>query len=165
MKCPNCKTEMDTISVAGAEIDYCSKCNGYWLDEKELDTLQDARDLEMRWMDIDPWADSSKISTVRSNKECPRCRMGLHEVTYKDSDIKLDACKLCKGVWLDSGELDNILSYVKWTGKYDIFNNYGEILSRELWEVFSGPKTAKEELADFIAVLKLLKYKFLPKTK
>ena len=33
-------------------------------------------------------------------------------------------------------------------------------MAEEAWEVFSGPKGQKEELADFLAIIKLLRYKF-----
>ena len=39
---------------------------------------------------------------------CPKCGMHLLEIDYKD--IKIDKCSHCKGVWLDAGELDELLS-------------------------------------------------------
>lgn len=150
---------MEEISVAGANIDHCQQCRGFWFDDKELDALHDAKDMEMRWFDIDLWQDADKMSVKPAGKPCPRCRMNLYQVSYGKSDIKADVCRVCKGVWLDGGELDNIITYAKWQGKYELLNNYGEILLRELWEVFAGPKSPREELADFLAVAKMLKYK------
>ena len=38
---------------------------------------------------------------------CPSCGGELLELDR--SGIKIDACRNCRGVWLDRGELDNIL--------------------------------------------------------
>lgn len=37
---------------------------------------------------------------------CPKCGMNLIEIDYKH--LKIDKCSGCGGVWLDSGELDQI---------------------------------------------------------
>ncbi len=38
---------------------------------------------------------------------CPNCQSRLVEV--ERSDVLIDACPQCRGVWLDRGELDKIL--------------------------------------------------------
>jgi len=38
---------------------------------------------------------------------CPKCGMALVEKDYKG--IKIDECANCKGIWLDSNELESIL--------------------------------------------------------
>jgi Zn-finger nucleic acid-binding protein len=38
---------------------------------------------------------------------CPSCAGELLEL--ERSGVKIDACRQCRGVWLDRGELDNIL--------------------------------------------------------
>jgi len=38
--------------------------------------------------------------------KCPKCGSDLKEVDYQN--VKIDTCTGCKGIWLDSGEL-NIL--------------------------------------------------------
>ncbi|MDC0714042.1 zf-TFIIB domain-containing protein [Stigmatella sp. ncwal1] len=40
--------------------------------------------------------------------KCPKCGMNLH--TLKKGSVELDTCFNCKGVWLDAGELDQVLS-------------------------------------------------------
>jgi uncharacterized protein len=37
---------------------------------------------------------------------CPKCGMKLIEIEYKG--IKVDKCSACEGIWLDSGELDQV---------------------------------------------------------
>ncbi len=39
---------------------------------------------------------------------CPKCGMHLIEIDHKN--IKIDKCSGCDGVWLDAGELEEIMS-------------------------------------------------------
>jgi uncharacterized protein len=43
--------------------------------------------------------------------KCPKCGMNLVEIDYKS--IKVDRCSGCEGVWLDSGELAQIVKLEK----------------------------------------------------
>ena len=38
--------------------------------------------------------------------------------------------------------------------------NYSKNLVKALWEVFSWPELLKDEILDFLTILKLLRYKF-----
>jgi len=40
-------------------------------------------------------------------------------------------------------------------------HHYLKTLAQEFWEIFTGPETLKEEISDFITVIKFLHYKFL----
>jgi uncharacterized protein len=42
---------------------------------------------------------------------CPKCGMKLIEINYKG--IKIDRCSCCQGIWLDSGELEEIIEMEK----------------------------------------------------
>ncbi len=37
--CPRCTIEMKKIKKRDVVIDVCKKCNGMWLDDKEIDKL------------------------------------------------------------------------------------------------------------------------------
>jgi ssDNA-binding Zn-finger/Zn-ribbon topoisomerase 1 len=39
--CPRCHIVMKKINKNGVTIDYCTKCRGIWLDDKEIDKLTD----------------------------------------------------------------------------------------------------------------------------
>ncbi|HJM82099.1 MAG TPA: zf-TFIIB domain-containing protein [Nitrospinota bacterium] len=39
---------------------------------------------------------------------CPKCGMQLIELAY--DQIKIDKCSSCEGIWLDAGELDEIMN-------------------------------------------------------
>jgi len=38
---------------------------------------------------------------------CPKCGDELNEISFKS--IKIDKCPSCEGIWLDGGELEQIL--------------------------------------------------------
>ena len=38
--------------------------------------------------------------------KCPKCGMQLEEFAF--SDVRIDKCFGCEGIWLDKGELENI---------------------------------------------------------
>lgn len=39
LKCPRCGIDMEKLNKNGVIIDICRKCNGMWLDDKEIDNL------------------------------------------------------------------------------------------------------------------------------
>ena len=41
-----------------------------------------------------------------SSMQCPRCDGSLNESTFED--VSIDTCDKCGGVWLDSGELQQL---------------------------------------------------------
>jgi Zn finger protein HypA/HybF involved in hydrogenase expression len=43
--------------------------------------------------------------------KCPKCGMNLVEIDYKS--IKVDRCSSCEGIWLDSGELAQVVKLEK----------------------------------------------------
>lgn len=39
---------------------------------------------------------------------CPKCGDKLNEISYKQ--IKVDKCPSCDGIWLDAGELEQVIA-------------------------------------------------------
>ena len=39
LKCPRCEINMEKLRKYDVLIDYCKKCKGIWLDDKEIDKL------------------------------------------------------------------------------------------------------------------------------
>ena len=159
-KCPQCNLKLEQALLAGVEVDYCPSCYGLWFDEDELQWAKDEKDRDLRWLDIDLWKDPVKFHVSRGRKLCPDDRMPLYEVRYADSDVKVDVCNVCHGIWLDRGEFLEVIEYLKEKGYEEVMKNYSKNLVRELWEVFSGPEMLKDEILDFLTILKLLRYKF-----
>jgi len=160
MLCPLCKKTLDKAIFYGVEVDYCPKCRGLWFEKDELRLAKDDRDENLAWLDINLWKDKTKFQISREQKLCPACRMPLYEINYGDSKIKVDVCNLCSGIWLDRREFKKIIEYLEGKAKYEILHKYVKNLIEEFWEIFTGPETLREEINDFLIILKLLNYKF-----
>ena len=160
MTCPLCKKPLQEAILYGVQVDYCSNCLGLWFEAEELRLAKDQRDRSLRWLDIDLWKDETKFKISPGMRLCPFCRLPLYEVYYGDSQIIVDLCNLCQGTWLDRSEFKKIIEYLKKKADFKLLENYAKNLIEEFWEIFTGPETLKEEISDFLIILKLLNYKF-----
>ncbi len=159
--CPICKVPLKSAILHNVEVNYCPKCLGIWFEEGELKEAKDNENNDLRWFDVDLWDDPKKMKIARGIRLCPTCRMPLYEVRYGDSNIIVDVCNLCHGVWLDRAEFKKIIDYLRKREDYEILHNYTKDLFHQLGEIFIGPEPLKEEILDFISVLKILNYKFV----
>lgn len=162
MNCPICKKiELLNSILHNVEIDYCPKCLGTWFDEDELRLAKDQKDKDLKWLDIDLWKNDNDFKISRGIRLCPKCRVPLYEVYYGDSGVIVDVCNLCHGIWLDRAEFKKIINWLKEKADYEVLNNYSKNLFGEFGEIFAGPETLREEIIDFLAILKLLNHKFV----
>lgn len=160
MTCPVCDSKLDTAIFNKVEVDICPLCLGMWFERDELRWAKDERDRSLNWLDIDLWKNEIKFRISRQHKLCPNCRLPLYEVNYGDSRIKVDVCNVCHGIWLDRGEFKKIIDYLEDEADTEVLDNYLSNLIREGFEIFIGPELVRDEINDFISILKLLKYKF-----
>ena len=104
VKCPKCEIYMrqEEIEVPGPNfvIDYCPQCGSYWFDKGELNKyIKDKTPDKMlkKASGLETWG----------KPECPRCK---GNITVKFiNDLEVDHCEGCGGVWLDHGELKDLL--------------------------------------------------------
>ncbi len=160
MECPNKHGELQKVLFHDVEVDYCPECLGIWFNKNELAHAKNEKDSQLNWLDFDIWRDKGKFEISPTDKRCPACRIPFMQVGYDNSNVKIDFCKHCHGVWLDRGEFKQIMVYLRKKSDYEILHNYTKNLAVELWEVFAGPEKFREEIADFFMLLKLLNYKF-----
>ena len=161
MQCPNKHSELEKVLFHDVEVDFCPECLGIFFNADELRHAKDKRDEELQWLDFDIWRDKKKFVMSPTDRRCPVCRIAFVEVAYDNSNVKIDFCKMCRGIWLDRGEFKQIMVYLRKKSDYEILNRYTKNLAVQLWEVFTGPETLREELGDFLMLLKLLNYKFV----
>jgi len=163
MKCPVCeKTNLEQEIFHNVQVDYCPVCLGIWFNKDELRWAKDSKDKDLNWLDVDLWAKQEEFKVSKGQRRlCPYCRMPLYGVYYGDSGIIVDVCNLCQGIWLDRAEFLKITQWLKEKSDYEVLHNYSENLIKEFGEIFSGPEPLKEEIADFLTILKIFNYKFL----
>ncbi len=161
MNCPICKiTKLLNSILYNTEVDYCPICFGLWFEQEELRLAKDEKDKDLKWLDIDLWKNEKDFKISYGIRACPSCRVPLYEVYYGDSGIVVDVCKLCHGVWLDTAEFKKIIEWLKEKADYEVMNNYAKNLLQEFGEIFIGPEELREEVLDFLTILKLFNYKF-----
>ena len=159
-KCPACKINLSSEIFYNTEVDYCKNCLGIWFDKDELRWAKDEKDKDLSWLDIDLWKDEKKFKVSYGIRVCPSCRVPLYEVYYGNSGIVVDVCNVCHGIWLDRMEFKKIIAWLMARADYEVLNNYAKNLFSEAKEIFTGPETLREEISDFLIILKILNYKF-----
>ncbi len=163
MNCPKCGEQLKEDPFKGIKVDSCSSCKGYWFEKGELRKAKDKEEEKLNWMDVDLWENEEKFKITKDKLLCPDCGLPLYEVNYGDSNIKVDVCNMCEGIWLDEGEFKKVAKYLKDRAGDKIMNEYFKTLTEEVGELFLGPESLQEEAKDVLTVLGLLKYRFAGK--
>lgn len=109
MDCPVCKdSAMIVLELDEVEVDYCTECQGIWLDAGELELLLGAA----------AGAESliksfQTAKTDEKRRNCPICMRKMDKVHVGNIDGKQDLIDRCghhHGLWFDRGELQNVLN-------------------------------------------------------
>ncbi len=106
MICPVCKDSMVILELSEVEIDFCTGCDGIWLDSGELELLLE--DVEEREKLL------STLTTDAAYPEkpyhCPICNKKMEKVHVgENEDVLIDRCVKGHGLWFDKGELKAVL--------------------------------------------------------
>jgi len=152
---------LEKITFNKIEVDKCSQCYGVWFDQDELRQTKDEKDQFLKWLDVDLWEKEDKFKAFSSDKLCPVCKTNLYEIDYGNSNIKIDICNSCKGIWLDKGEFKKIINYLKNVVNTETLSDYFKHTLEEAKEIFTGQEGLSSEIKDFFIVTKLLQYRLL----
>src|SRR5258706_4716868 len=101
MNCPNGHKNLEKVLFHDVEVDYCPECLGVFFDRDELAFAKDDKDQQLNWLDFDIWRDKGKFAISPSSRRCPSCRIPFVKVNYDGSNVAIDFCKMCQGIWLD----------------------------------------------------------------
>jgi len=100
-------------------VDFCSKCKGIWFNSCDFGQFVKALSQSEQ---IKPEKTllyhKRQVKSIYALKEgqraCPNCGRGMQKFNYSgDSNIFLDKCPNCDGVWADAGEAQAIAGYLK----------------------------------------------------
>lgn len=104
MKCPNCK-DKDLVSVMtqqGVEVDFCSQCEGIWLDKDEI----------FHFTKIPTYLKSKIEEAVKlqkpSSRLSPLSGRPMVELPLLEGEINIDYCPESGGIWLDKDEINKL---------------------------------------------------------
>ncbi len=122
--CPRCEVKMETVSLGTGDactVERCGECLGMFFGPQELDAMIDAsvtrvHETDYERLDIIVEEESRSREQVKYVK-CPDCRQMMHRKSFgRRSGVIVDSCRH-HGVWLDGGELAQILKWVAAGGR------------------------------------------------
>jgi len=115
MRCPDDSAELHKAIYEGdIEVDQCPDCGGLWLDHTELQSVQDLRekDYSKELAAIPTYFEKAYEMALAKNEgvvACPACEKNTEKREYAYcSQIMIDVCPYCRGVWLHNDELSEL---------------------------------------------------------
>lgn len=157
MNCPNCNHLLKNIKYEGQSIDICENCAGLWFDEDEFRPVINSLISNNRVSNQtikEAYRIKSELETVDTYiRKCPKCKIDMHTFNYcHDSNVFLDKCPSCKGVWADKGELRQAAKHIKGNPS---MNNYAKALIKATKKYPNASKISKLS-ALFVACIYLI---------
>jgi membrane associated rhomboid family serine protease/Zn-finger nucleic acid-binding protein len=119
MKCPHCSNLLRRAKYGKTVIDLCPNCKGIWFDSGELldvaRRLAASEDVPAQKTELFKHREVSSLYDIEEKERlCPRCSKELRKFNYAcDSNVILDKCPDCDGIWADGGEVRQIAAYLK----------------------------------------------------
>lgn len=162
MNCPKCHQSLESVEVGGIRIGRCPRCEGTWFDRDELRVLKDREDGgDYQWLDVDLWKDIDKFRARRQQRySCPKDATPMTTVHYGESNVAVDVCSTCRGVWLDKEEYREIIRFLEDTVDSSSAGDYLKDVRSELVGVFEGRESPLGALKDVGKILYLLQLRF-----
>jgi Zn-finger nucleic acid-binding protein len=101
-----------TITTDGegweVEVDVCkTSCGGLWLEAHDFEADPSAKllmDSELLTLNRTP----VRPINTKAPADCPACHVAMHRFDWNNEGIHLDTCPMCKGRWIDGGEVRTI---------------------------------------------------------
>jgi len=106
MRCPKCRSDMESLDIDGIEIDRCTECHGLWFDPGEMEMLRNRKAATA--IDIgDP--ERGKVQNTIDRYRCPRCGGSMARmVDPTQTHIWYEQCGSCHGSYFDAGEFSDL---------------------------------------------------------
>jgi len=110
MNCPRCNIELTNKTIIDFKyflnIDYCNSCGGIWLDKGELARLE--KTIEPTFYEIRKIPKSQEQLQILKCPSCDNSKILQKAQHQRDKNVIMDYCPVCKGMWLDTGEIEAI---------------------------------------------------------
>lgn len=114
LNCPRCEVPLVPNSVTTltegwkVEVDCCvHSCGGVWI-EKEDFQVDPKANLLMN-QSLQPLnMPALKGLEPEGQAECPECAIPMEPYQWKHTDVALDRCPQCRGLWFDGNEIASI---------------------------------------------------------
>ena len=103
IRCPRCSEVLVRRRAGAVELDGCTTCGGSFFDQGELTNL--VKDPALLASVDAIFRPTREALAPKRSDTCPRCTTAMTPFEQPSMPgIQLDACRTCKGIWLDGGE-------------------------------------------------------------
>jgi len=165
MHCPKDSTICRTKVLDGIEIDTCPLCQGVWIEQSEVRNLVNKL-LVPRYTDADELISEFEVAESKGSLpkdfwsearlDCPRHHGSMSKHFFAGGHIGVDQCQVCKGFWLDGGELKAIARDVKPNPELDVV--WQEFIrdQRSFREKFERLASLPASVVSYFAIAKTL---------
>jgi Zn-finger nucleic acid-binding protein len=118
MICPSCQSSLTFEQVYYCKIYPCTRCDGIWLRAEIFPRLASSLAVNVEKSDHDylKLFKPREVALPDSKRPrlCPQCRTAMKEFNFAyDSNIFLDKCPRCGGIWTDAGEILKVAGHLK----------------------------------------------------
>jgi Zn-finger nucleic acid-binding protein len=108
VRCPVCEVAMALAMMEGYQVHHCERCRGLLISRAWFAEIVRRRRA---------WAESAPVTPIPPDKNalrrtitCPTCRRAMVvDRYYGPGNVVIDGCPACDVVWLDFGELKQIV--------------------------------------------------------
>jgi Zn-finger nucleic acid-binding protein len=106
--CPACGTPLATAMVDEYQVSYCEHCGGMLIPRRSFAEVIRRRRAWAAGAAVTPTPPGSR--EMRRQVSCPQCHAAMTvDRYYGPGNIIMDSCAVCDLVWLDSGELKQVI--------------------------------------------------------
>ncbi len=128
--CPKCNEPLLIMELHGVEVDHCLECRGTWFDHGELELISELAGVAPGQVEA---AVHAAGQGAKTRYRCPRCVKKLRAVNIGQPPIEVDVCPDGEGIWLDAGELADIVRLLSDGGDdAAIAEFFGDLFRHEL---------------------------------
>jgi Zn-finger nucleic acid-binding protein len=121
--CPRCDEGLRSETTLGVWTDVCGLCGGLWLDACEIAPLIERTRAAEKGLE-GPLAAAGRAAPGGKRADettllCPVCNVEMLPSHYAfGSEVIVNPCTRCRGLWLDQGELPAIVEFLKHERSY-----------------------------------------------
>jgi Zn-finger nucleic acid-binding protein len=149
LRCPACSRNFLTPLTdkeMNLEIDFCKQCKGLWFDDKEIREFIKSKKFNKIFLPevLSSITSQVTVSISTSQRACPRCLVTMEQRIH--CGVEFDFCMKCKGIWLDDGEINQIVTAYR-RGKA----GSDAVIRQELEAAFKGDSIAVGNIINIIA--------------
>ncbi|MFN3430800.1 MAG: zf-TFIIB domain-containing protein [Candidatus Sericytochromatia bacterium] len=123
LDCPRCEVPLSRREVTTAgegwqvEVDVCvDSCGGVWIDKEDFH-VDPSANLVLNKALVALNFPALKGLAPEAEAECPVCRVGMVPYHWKHTDVELDRCGQCRGLWFDGNEVAAVQTQLRHAGR------------------------------------------------